>query len=99
MDFAELAIGGVALIPVIMGLVEFSKKLGAQGKGLIVEAFGLGVLLAGVWGTIEFGLMPEPALPWVKVAAVALGGGVAALAAVGDYDLAKRLASRIASSE
>ena len=91
LNFTELAIGGVALIPLIVGLVEFSKKMGNKGRGLEILALGLGVAFAGTWSAIQQDLIPAVALPWVQVAFVALGGGVAAVAAMGNYALIKKL--------
>lgn len=92
LDFSSLAIGGVALIPLIVGLIEFSKSLGIKGAWLKAEAFALGVAFISAWAMIEIGLMPAVAGPWVTVAVIGLGGGVvAALASMGGYDLIKRL--------
>ncbi|MBN1814693.1 MAG: hypothetical protein JXA14_22830 [Anaerolineae bacterium] len=92
LDFSSLAIGGVALIPLIIGLIEFSKSVGVSGVWLKVEAFALGVALVGIWAVLELGLMPAVAGPWVTVVIIALGGGVAAAAAsMGGYDLVKKL--------
>jgi uncharacterized membrane protein YuzA (DUF378 family) len=93
MDVTKLAIGGVTVIPLIAGLVEFSKRLGLKGNWLTVEAFVLGALSAGIGGAISFNLVPALVLPWVQVAFVALAGGVAGVSASGLYDLAKRLTS------
>lgn len=93
MDIMKLAIGGVAIIPLIAGLVEFSKRLGLKGNLLTVEAFMLGALSAGVAGAIGLDLIPAIALPWVQVAFIGLAGGVAGVSASGLYDLAKRLAN------
>jgi hypothetical protein len=98
-DVSKLAIGGVALLPLIIGLVEFSKRLGLKGNWLIGEAFVLGTAFAGVWGALQQGLMPAPATPWITVGVMALGGGVAAFAAVGNYDLAKRLFARASKAD
>lgn len=91
LDFTKLAVGGVALIPLIVGLVEFSKQMGNKGKGLQILSFVLGIAFAGTWSAIQQGLVPAMALPWVQVGFVALGGGVAAMAAMGNYDLIKKL--------
>ena len=90
MDFTQLAIGGVALIPLVIGLVEFSKKMGNKGRGLEILALACGIVAAGTWGAIQQGLIPEAALPWVRVVFIALGGGIASVAAMGNYDLIKR---------
>ena len=90
MDLTNVAIGGVSIAVLIPGLVEFSKKLGLKGNGLVVLAFVLGTLFAGVYGALELGLIPDAATPWVTVCVLSLGGGVAGLSLCGYYDLVKR---------
>ena len=90
-DLGSVALGGVLLIPLIIGLVEFFKGQGLAGKRQIqLAAFLLGVPGLGVAGAIEEGLIPIAALPWIRVAIWALAGGVAACAAMGLYDLSKK---------
>ena len=81
------AIAGVAIIPLVLGLVEFSKKLGVKGEWLTVEAVGVGSLFAGVAYAMGAGLIPEPWATIVTIAIVGLSGG---LGAAGLYDLQKR---------
>lgn len=88
MDYASLAIGGVAVIPLIVGLVEFAKRLGLQGEGCTVLSAVLGFVFIALAYSIESGMMPEAAVPWIILFVVGLGGG---LAAAGLYDLSKRL--------
>ena len=90
-DLGAVAIGGVLIIPLIIGLVEFFKGQGLTGKrNLQLAAFALGVAGLGVAGAIEEGLIPVAALPWIHVIIWALAGGVAACSAMGLYDLSKR---------
>ncbi|HUW09109.1 MAG TPA: hypothetical protein VM537_05230 [Anaerolineae bacterium] len=90
-DLGSVAIGGVLLIPLIIGLVEFLKGQGLEGKRrLQLAAFLLGLPGLGVAGAIEEGLIPIAALPWIRVVIWALAGGVAACAAMGLYDLTKK---------
>ena len=89
MQYAEMGIAGVLIIPLVLGWVEAAKKLGVNGKGSFVMALVLGCLFAALWQAINTGLIPETVLPWVRVAVVGLGGGVAA---TGLYDLRMKLA-------
>ena len=89
MDISKLAIGGVAIIPLVAGLVEFSKRLNIQGNALLIEAFFLGAFFAAVAGAISLDLIPLLAVPWIKVVFIALAGGVAGAATTGLYDMAK----------
>lgn len=43
-DFSNLLIGGIPLIVVIFGLVEFIKSLGLQGKAVTVVSLALGLV-------------------------------------------------------
>jgi len=94
-DFKDLAIAGVSLIPLVMGWVELSKKLGVKGNWSLVLSVLLGAVFAGLWQAMNTGLIPEAVIPWIKVAIVALGGG---LAASGLYDVAQRGVDKITAS-
>lgn len=85
MDFA---IGGIAVAALIVGIVEAAKEFGVSGKASQALALGLGIFFVGLAQAIGQGLVPEAWLPWVEVAVTALAGG---LAAMGYYDLGKRL--------
>jgi len=87
-DFGQLAIGGVNLILLVLGWVEAAKRLGISGQGSFIMALVCGVLFAGLWQAMNTGLVPEVALPWIRVVIVGLGGGVAA---TGIYDLGKKV--------
>jgi len=50
MDFSELlkvAVAGIPLIAVILGLVEWVKQLGVKGKSLMMASMGIGLVLGG----------------------------------------------------
>ena len=87
-DFGQLAIGGVNLILLVLGWVEAAKRLGISGQGSFIMALFCGALFAGLWQAMNTGLVPEAALPWIRVVIVGLGGGVAA---TGIYDLGKKM--------
>ena len=88
LDFGKLAIGGVALIPLIIGLVEFAKTQGLQGRRwFMMLAFLLGILFAGISQAINEGLIAGAWLSWLRVFVVSIGGAIAACAAMGLYDL------------
>ena len=83
----EFAIAGVAIIPLVLGLVEFAKKLGLKGNGSLVLSVALGFVFSGVVYAIQSGLVPDAAVPWISLVIVALSGG---LGAAGLYDLGKK---------
>jgi len=83
----EFAIAGVAIIPLVLGLVEFAKKLGVNGNASLVLSVALGFVLSGVVYAVQGGLIPEAAAPWINLVIVALSGG---LGAAGLYDLGKK---------
>ena len=84
MDFT---LAGVALIPLVLGLVEFAKKLGVNGNGSLILSVALGFVLSGVVYAVQGGLISEAAAPWINLVIVALSGG---LGAAGLYDLGKK---------
>lgn len=93
-DLSQVAIGGVVLIPVVIGLMEFAKKLGLRGKPLMVTAFSLLVAFGGLSGAVSEQLIPSPALPWIRVGVLSLGFAVVGMASMGVYDVAKKLADK-----
>jgi L-cystine uptake protein TcyP (sodium:dicarboxylate symporter family) len=72
------------VIAVIMGLVEFSKKLGIDGNASLILSMVLGILFGVVF---ELQSMYPQISPWVNIV---VGGLVTALTASGLYDLGKR---------
>ena len=84
MDFT---LAGVALIPLVLGLVEFAKKLGISGNASLVLSVALGFVFSGVVYAVQGGLIPDAAAPWINLVIVALSGG---LGAAGLYDLGKK---------
>jgi hypothetical protein len=82
--FQGVMIGGVALIVMIVGLVEFSKRLGVSGKWLLVEAMVLGMVFYGANKAAEM----YPAIQqWLELAVYTFGGG---LAATGIFDVVNK---------
>lgn len=90
-DFSQITIGGVELILVVIGLMQFAKKLGLKGNSLVVVSFVALIVFGATSGAINEGLVPAAALPWIRVALYALGFAVYGLAAMGLYDVAKKL--------
>ena len=88
-DFETVAIGGVNLILVVIGLMQFAKRLGLHGNALVIVAFAGLVVFGGVAGAMAEDLIPAPALPWIRVAIYALGFAVYGMTAMGLYEVAK----------
>ena len=89
-NFAQLAIGGVLLVPLVVGLVQISRKLGVKDNWLVLEAFGLASGFGMVAYGINEGLIPAPAVPWITMVFVGLGCGVVGLSASGLVSLGKQ---------
>jgi len=91
-DFIAITIGGVGLVWLLPRLVEFIKvATGLTGQRPIwIVAGCLGAGFAGLAGAMGEGLISVGALPWIKVGMMALGGLVAACAAVGEYELSHK---------
>lgn len=84
---ADLAVGGVLVLALIVGIVEFSKKFGLSGNWLIIETFVLAFLFGGLALAIQKELITGPALMWIELVVGALAF---ALGACGLYDLGKK---------
>ncbi len=80
---SDLLANGVPLVTLIMGLVEFSKKLGVQGKALTALSMALGVLLGIGYQVAQQGA-PADFAGWFNAAVFGLALG---LTASGVYDL------------
>ena len=91
----EYSIGGVLIIPLVLGLVEFSKKLGLKGQGLTALAIALGIGFGAMWYGMDAGLIPEAWGPYIQWVVFSIGFG---LAIPGLYDLGKNYATTIRGS-
>ncbi len=79
----ELLVNGIPLVTVIMGLVEFSKKLGLHGKALTALSMILGVVIGIAYHIAQSGT-PQDFTAWFNTA---IFGLVLGLTASGVYDL------------
>ena len=90
MDFSNVVVGGIPLLAVIVGVVEFARQMGLSGKALraMSAAIGLGF---GVGYQLSLGV-PSDYAGWfgATVYGVALG-----VAASGLVDVARDLAKRV----
>jgi len=93
-EYSQVAIGGMAVIPMVIGLMQFAKKLGLRGNALVVAAFSVLTLVGGVAGAISEGVMPEVAIPYIDVAFYALGLAVTGMASMGLYEVGKDWATK-----
>jgi len=87
----DLAIGGISVAALIIGVVEAAKEFGVEGKSSRALALGLGVFFVGSAQAISQGIVPVEAVPYVELGVTAIAGG---LAAMGYYDLGKRFSRR-----
>ena len=85
-DFSNLAIGGVLVMPLILGLVQFAKKFGLDGIWNIILAVVLGIFFGGVAFGIDEGLIAEGWVPYIQWVVFALSVG---LGSSGLYDMGK----------
>jgi len=80
-DFSSLLIGGIPLIAVIFGLIEFLKVFGLKGRILTIFSLLLGLAL-GVAYKLTLGL-PVDYVGWIAVIVFGLAIG---LTTSGIYD-------------
>ena len=85
-EFANLAVGSVLVIPLVLGLVQFAKKFGLDGNANIVLSVVLGIFFGGIAYGIDQALIAEAWIPYIKWAIFALSVG---LGAGGLYDVGK----------
>lgn len=86
----EVIVGAIAIIPLVMGLVEYAKRFGLKGQACNALAGALGFLFVALAAAIEQKMIPAEVVPWVNLIVRGLGG---TLAAVGLYDLGKRFSN------
>lgn len=87
MDFSEMLVGGVPLMFIVLGLVEWSKRLGVNGKWLLVLSMLIGLVI-GVLYQVSLG-MPVGFSGWFVAIVFGLGVGVVAS---GVYDAVRSAA-------
>lgn len=88
MDFQDM-VGGIPLVLVVLGLVEFIKRFGVEGKALLGVSMGVGLVL-GVLYKISLAL-PVTYGEWFIAAIYGIALG---LVASGIYDAAKSASFR-----
>ena len=87
--FVNAGVAGVPLVFVVLGLVQWLKKLGVDDKGLIGASMAIGLLLGGGYQIATVGI-PVDIAGWFSTVVYGLGLGVVAS---GVYDAAERIVS------
>lgn len=88
--FFEVIVNGVKLIPLVVGLMQVAKThFGLRGRALVISAIAVLLGFGVMAGMMAEGLIPEAALPWIRVGVYALGFVLSGLAAMGLYDWSK----------
>ena len=90
-DLTQLLVGGVPLLIVIFGLVEFSKSLGLKGNLLTCFSLLLGLLFGFAYKIAETGL-PTTFAGWFVMVVFGLALG---LITSGFYDFADKRLPRL----
>ena len=76
-------VGGIPIVVVVLGLVEFSKQLGARGKALLLLSMALGILFGVGYEVAQTGV-PTDFGGWFAYGIFGLAMG---LVASGIYEL------------
>ncbi len=77
LDFSTLLVGGIPLVVVVFGLVEFVKSFGLKGQWLTVTSLFLGLALGVCYQVAKTGL-PVDFAGWFAVAIFGLALGLVA---------------------
>ena len=88
--FSEIAVLGVPLLFVVIGLVEYIKKLGVTGKWLLGASMLIGLVL-GIGYQLSASGFPADFAGWFSVSIYGLGLGIVAS---GVYDAVKGILSK-----
>jgi hypothetical protein len=96
MDFTQLAIGGVLLIPLIIGIVRVIKKAGVVGNALMYWAIGISMIIGLLY---KLSIMFPVTQQWVELVIFVVAFGLVGLSATGLYDLSKDLAAIAQASQ
>lgn len=88
MEF-EAIVAGLPLVLVVLGLVEWAKRLGLSGKPVVLVSMAIGLVL-GLAYQISMG-MPSEFSGWFSASVYGLGLG---LVASGIYDVGKSLLNK-----
>jgi len=88
MNYYDVAVLGVPLLFVVIGLVEYLKKFGVTGNWLLGSSMLIGVLLGGGYQLSAVGF-PVDFAGWFGVGFYGIGLGIVAS---GVYDVAKNIA-------
>ena len=90
MNVFDVAVNGVPLVFVVMGLVEFIKRRGVTGNALSYVSMGLGLVLGGGYQISQIGV-PTSFSTWFGVGIFGIGYG---LVASGIYDVGDAMVDR-----
>ena len=90
-DLSQLLVGGIPLLIVIFGLVEFSKTLGLKGNWLTIFSLFLGLAFGFAYKIAESGV-PSSFAGWFVMVVFGLALG---LITSGFYDFADKRTSRV----
>ncbi len=87
MDFGNVAIGGVGVLVLVMGIVEACKGFGLKSRSAMGLALALGFGFVALWAAMEAAVIPDAWVVYVEIVVKGLGG---ALAATGIYDIVRK---------
>ena len=94
-EFFSVAVAGVPLIFVVLGLVTLYGQFGLQGKVQLASSFATGLILGGAYQLAEMGV-PAGFAGWFAIIIYGLALG---LVATGTYETYKQVINKSVSKQ
>jgi len=77
-EYFNAMVNGIPLLFVVMGLVEYSKRLGLQGRALMVTSLVIGLVLGVGYQVSQVDVLPVTFGPWFAIVVYGLALGLIA---------------------
>jgi len=92
-NFVQASVSGIPLVLVVMGLVEYFKRLGVKANALLVVSMVIGLVLGGGY---QVATLTVPLATFAVWFGIVLYGLALGLVASGIYDVADTMLGKLA---